>query len=62
MPPEIEQLSRTNVNLVRFIVSAKLKSLVLGQLNDIGINRKRLFPDFEGLSKHVNWQTRYNLE
>jgi hypothetical protein len=28
-------------------------------LDEIGVNRKTLFPDLDGLSNFVNWQTRY---
>jgi hypothetical protein len=45
------------VDLVTIRVPAKAKPSLLRQLNEIGINRKYLFPDLEGLSEFVNWET-----
>lgn len=44
-------------NLVKLVVPARLKSELLSLLDDYGINNVTLFPDLEGLSKHVNWVT-----
>jgi FRG domain len=46
------------VDLVAIRVPAKAKPIFLRQLNEMGINRKYLFPDLEGLSAFVNWETR----
>jgi hypothetical protein len=46
------------IDLVTIRVAAKAKPSLLRQLNQIGINRKYLFPDLEGLSEFVNWETR----
>ena len=48
------------LNLVRFTIKSGLKPLVKRQLNHFGINRKTLFPDIEGLSNFINWETEYN--
>ena len=45
------------LNLVRFRVMSKTKSMLKRQLDQIGINRKFLFPDLEGLSNFINWET-----
>lgn len=44
-------------NLNRVVIPAALKSELLAMLNDYGINRSSLFPDFDGLSSHLNVQT-----
>jgi hypothetical protein len=46
------------VDLVAIRLPAKAKPIFLRQLSAIGINRKFLFPDLEGLSAFVNWETR----
>jgi FRG domain len=46
------------LNLVRFVVQADMKPILKRQLDEIGINRKSLFPDLDGLSDYVNWETR----
>jgi hypothetical protein len=47
-----------DLNLVRFLVEAKVKSILKRCLDDLGINRKSLFPDLDGLSDFVNSGTR----
>jgi len=44
-------------NLVRLVVLADMKHILKRTLDEIGINRKSLFPDIEGLSNFVNWET-----
>ncbi|MGC4076599.1 MAG: FRG domain-containing protein [Rubrivivax sp.] len=44
-------------NLVELVVPAKLKREALVMLDDYGINRVTLFPDLDGLSQHLNWET-----
>jgi len=46
------------LDLVRFLVLADLKPILKRQLDEIGVNRKSLFPDLDGLSDFVNWGTR----
>lgn len=43
--------------LARLDIPAKLKPDLLRMLNDYGINASSMFPDLEGLSHHVNWET-----
>ena len=45
------------MNLVRFVVLKDMKPILKRMLDEIGVNRKSLFPDIEGLSNFVNWQT-----
>ena len=44
-------------NLVKLTVLSDMKHILKRMLDEIGINRKSLFPDIEGLSNYVNWQT-----
>jgi len=44
------------------IVSASSKDKILEHLSEIGISRKTLFPDLEGLSYFLNWQTRTSMK
>ena len=46
------------IDLAVIRVPAKAKSILQRQLSAIGISRKHLFPDLEGLSAYVNWDTR----
>jgi len=50
------------MNLVRFVIEPKLKPILKRQLDEIGVNRKSLFPDLDGLSDFVNWGTRRAAE
>ncbi len=45
------------LNLVRFVVKADMKRLLKDSLDQLGINRKFLFPDLEGLSNYINDET-----
>jgi hypothetical protein len=49
------------VDLVSFVVKAHSKPLILKELTLIGVDRKRLFPDLEGLSAFCNWTTQMTL-
>jgi len=55
---ELAKLSKMKVNLCRLRIPSETKLMLLRTLNDVGINYARLFPDFEGLSKQVNFETR----
>ncbi len=59
--PETMSIAPDGVDLVRFVLTAKLKPAILSHLSDFGIDRKRLFPDLEGLSEFINWETRSHL-
>lgn len=54
---EARRAAPEGVDLLAIRVPAQAKPMVLRQLNAIGINRKYLFPDLEGLSSLVNWET-----
>ncbi len=49
-------------NLVRIVIPAGLKPAMLHHLNDYGINRVSLFPDLDGLSRHIDWETASMVE
>ena len=46
--------------LIKIVIPKKLKSEFIEMLNQYGINYLSLFPDLEGLSKHLSWF--YNCE
>ncbi len=54
--------SEVDANLVVIRVVADMKATLQRQLDNVGINRKALFPDLEGLSDFVNWETRRSVE
>jgi len=60
--PDSRMFAPDNVDLVRFVFSGKAKPTLLKQLTQIGIDRKRLFPDLDGLSEFINQQTRSRLK
>jgi hypothetical protein len=59
---EAERGAPEGVDLVRIRVSAPGKSFLQRQLGDLGISRKSLFPDLEGLSAFVNWNARRSVD
>lgn len=58
--PDVAKIAPDGVNLVLLKVIPEMKPILLRWLNEIGVNRKSLFPDLEGLSRHINWETRDN--
>jgi hypothetical protein len=42
-------------NLIKIIIPKKMKTELTDMLNQYGINFLSLFPDLEGLSKHLSW-------
>lgn len=44
-------------DLIELTIPAALKPELLLMLDDYGINRVTLFPDLDGLSQHINWET-----
>jgi FRG domain len=57
-PEEALDAAPDGVNLVRIRVLKKAKPFLQRQLSAIGVSRKALFPDLEGLSAFVNWESR----
>jgi FRG domain len=57
-PVEATPIAPEGVNLVAIRVIAALKPILLRELSEIGISRKTLFPDLEGLSDFINWDTK----
>jgi len=59
VPLECREIEQTNgfPDLVELSIPARLKSDLLVMLDDYGINRVTLFPDLDGLSQHINWET-----
>lgn len=50
--------SREHESLIRYVIMGGRKDLILDNLSDLGISRITLFPDLEGLSFHLNRDTR----
>lgn len=46
-----------NENLIRFTIDPQLKHSLKRELHRIGVNRKYLFADLDGLSRDINWET-----
>lgn len=55
---EMGKAAPDGVDLVVIRVPTKAKPILQRQLSVIGISRKYLFPDLEGLSEFLNWDTR----
>jgi hypothetical protein len=47
--------------LDKIVVPQRFAESLLGELNQIGINERALFPDLEGLGKHIGWEWRARL-
>ena len=45
-----------NQHLLQVLVLKELKQNILKDLNLLGVNYRSLFPDFDGLSKHIKWE------
>jgi len=58
----VARIQQSSSNLIKIGVAAKSKDMILSELSGIGISRKRLFPDLEGLSMFVNWETERAVE
>lgn len=43
-------------SIVKILVPSSIKRKILIQLNNFGINHQSMFPDFEGICKHLNWE------
>jgi len=56
--PETDKYVADGLDLVVIRVSAEMKPILQRQLSEIGMSRKTLFPDLEGLSEFINWGTR----
>lgn len=54
--PSIELDSQnSNKSLEMLIIPSKLKKDIIFMLNQFGISNLTIFPDLEGLTKHINW-------
>jgi hypothetical protein len=52
------QLNYVGIHFAIVTVPAKSKDTILFQLSVVGIDRRSLFPNLEGLSYSLNWQSR----
>lgn len=55
---EQAKLAPIEADLMEFRVLTEKKDILQGDLRDVGISRKTLFPDLEGLSSYINWLIR----
>jgi len=55
---EMIRAAADGLDLVVIRLPATAKPMLQRQLSAVGINRRNLFPDLEGLSAFVNWDTR----
>ncbi len=51
------RIGRDQSNLIETVIPARLKREVIDLLEDYGIDRSVLFPDLDGLSRHINHKT-----
>jgi hypothetical protein len=54
---EKQHLDQVGIHLGTFIVPASRKDTIRLHLSLLGIHRRSLFPDLEGLSHFLNWQS-----
>ncbi|MBA5637885.1 FRG domain-containing protein [Duganella sp. LX20W] len=52
----LEMNSEIKKNLYEYRIPCSQKAQMLVSLDRLGINAKSLFPDFEGICQHLNWQ------
>lgn len=52
----LEHNVKMKTYLTEYLVTAKIRGEILGQLDRCGINRSTLFPDLEGLGRYLNWR------
>ncbi len=52
-----EEMTKENYNgfLEKYIIKAELKEELIFMLNQFGVNYLSIYPDLEGLSKHLKW-------
>ncbi len=49
---------QAKVDTVKIVIRSEAKPLLFAALEGIGVNRRALFPDLEGLSASTNWRTK----
>ena len=57
IPVGAHSVSKGEDNQVRLIIPKAMKPELMQILDDYGVNRVALFPDLDGWSFHINWQT-----
>lgn len=58
---QIHELLAPNEKLVTLTIKAAYRNELLEELNFYNINQASLFPDLDGLSKHMNWLVGNNI-
>lgn len=60
--PSLRKPPLKGFDLARIEIPASLKHDVRQMLSDYGIHAHGVFPDLDGLSRHINWQTTEMIE
>lgn len=47
-------------NLVKIVIKSEAKEFISRKLDELGVNRKSLFPGLDGLSDYINWHTQHS--
>lgn len=51
----LEQNRNARSKLQKWSIAGELKATLLEQLDQLGVNQRTLFPDLEGVCRHLNW-------
>jgi hypothetical protein len=43
-------------SLIKFIIPREIKTDIKNSLNRLGVNHRSMFPDLDGLTKHIMWE------
>ena len=52
----LEKNSEIRKHLTEYVIPASRREEMLVSMDRLGVNAKSLFPDFEGMCRHLNWQ------
>ena len=52
----LEQHPQAANNMIRFRIQKSMRSHILDTLDMLGVNAKTLFPDLDGLCRHLKWK------
>lgn len=58
----VKKISKTEYDLENILIPKDFKSIILRELYEIGIDNSILFPDLEGLSEVINWETKRSVK
>jgi len=55
----LEENNKESNKLFRLVIPASQKEKIIENLSNMGVNNSTIFPDLEGLCKHINWVHRF---